>query len=177
MMFVQPSFTARVFSWGLALLIGLCMSRSAAAAVSIDNSVTTTTDPALTYDSTFQYWNNVGDLAANTTEGGGVYLTNGWVLAPAHIGTPGGFYFNGTFYPRDDSTPPVTIYNDPGTNSSPADLVLYKVQTQSLPALATLPITAATPAVGTSVLMMGFGYARQTPLTYWDASGNQSKCV
>lgn len=161
-------------AFALAIVGGLPPD-AARAAISIVNSAITLTDPQTVYDSAFQAWNNVGDLADNTTFGGGVYLRNGWVLAPVHIGAnPNGFYFGGVFHPRDTNTTGVRIYNDPGTNASPTDLILYKVLDQGLPALPEVTIQSATPAIGTTVLMAGFGLKRQTALTYWDSNGNPS---
>ncbi|HET6249811.1 MAG TPA: PEP-CTERM sorting domain-containing protein [Tepidisphaeraceae bacterium] len=157
----------------LALAIGAFLSGRAAAVVSIDNTSTTTTDPAVSYDSTFLNWNDVGTISTGTSvSGGGVYLRNGWVLAPQHIGTPAGFYFNGIDYPVDTSVSAIPIVNNPGPGQTAADLILYKVNTASLPALATVNLTSATPAVGTNVLMMGFGYSRQAAESYFDTSGN-----
>jgi len=91
-------------------------------------------------------WDYVGQINGAS----GVYLGNGWVLTAAHVGA-GSFLLDGTTYSVvSGSSQSITT-----TGFGTADLILFQIST--LPTLPNLTLSLSTPALGSSVAMLGYG--------------------
>ena len=118
------------------------------------------------------YWNNIGLMPFGT----GIYLGGDWVLTAEHVqgGNNDGYAFvlpdlNGgagaTFFPVSASQVQV-----PQAGGGGADLSLFRLRDD--PLLHTLPRVqfGQTPAIGTSVTVVGSGLNRDTTLHTWKLS-------
>jgi hypothetical protein len=152
----------------------LAASATATQVRAVADSETATFDPSATsppyYTYTYTY-DTSEPTVANWTSGWGesgvtgwdyvgydngasaVYLGNGFVLTAAHVGA-GDFYIGNEEYAEISGT---------ATQIGTSDLTLYQINTTSttgnvltLPSL-TLPVQGTDPAVGTSVVMIGYG--------------------
>jgi hypothetical protein len=90
-------------------------------------------------------WNNVAQIGTSS----GVYLGTSWVLTAAHVGAQN-VVLNGNTYLYDG-----TIYRLTNSDSSPADLVLFHLQTA--PSLPSLPLTSTTPAARSTIELIANG--------------------
>jgi len=100
-------------------------------------------------------WANVGTIGGLT----GTYLGNGWILTASHVGAGPVDIGGRRFSPVPDSL--VQLRNQDG---SLADLIVFRIQ--GAPHLPKLRIAAATPKVGTPVVLIGNGRNRGTPLLW-----------
>jgi hypothetical protein len=105
-------------------------------------------------------WSHVGTLNYLT----GVYLGDGWVLTASHVGT-GAIHLGGTSFPPVTYST-VVLEHAPG---APTDLRMFRLVSD--PGLTTLPVAAASPAVGTQAVMIGYGRNRGAPYTFSGRSG------
>jgi hypothetical protein len=103
----------------------------------------------------------------------GVYLGRGWLLTARHVLATArsekktDVVLGGALlHLRPDTEVPLT------GGGGKADLALVRLDAE--PALPSLPITSATPAVGTRVVMIGNGPLQETKRTCWDASGREA---
>jgi len=100
-------------------------------------------------------WNYVGSLGSAGT-GGGVYLGDGWVITAAHVGTGSGVYtLDGISY---------NVVSGSAQSIGGADLTMFQIApvSGSLPSLAPLTLSSATPTVGTQLVMIGYGAGAAT---------------
>jgi hypothetical protein len=100
-------------------------------------------------------WANVGSVSGLT----GIYLGNGWMLTASHVGAGTVVLGSQSFPAVPDST---TQLRNP--DGSAADLIVFRIQ--GAPRLPKLRIAAATPPVGTPVLLVGHGRNRGAPLSW-----------
>jgi hypothetical protein len=115
-------------------------------------------------------WNYVG----STSNASGVYLGDGWVLTVVHIGTASSYTsFTLPGYGTYQCNGNVIPITDPVTHN-PVDLQLFQLsysQANPLPDLPPLNIASSTPAAGTSIYMVGYGYSdRAAQPTYYDVT-------
>lgn len=142
------------FMRGLAvfLMVALLGLRSAVAVIAQGGDGSQNTTP-LGAGSGWDYVGSVGGAS-------GVYLgeTNGafWVLTAAHV-SAGSFTLNGITYGM--------VAGSAVTLGGNADLVLFRIDAN--PGLASLDITASTPAIGTPLTMIGYGVGREAEPTRW----------
>lgn len=107
------------------------------------------------------FFDNVGKLNGATA----IYLANGWVMTANHVSSslPASVDFGGTAY----TTEPGSFHRL--TNAGPltafTDIVLFRLNAP--PALPGVSLAAATPTVGSEVMMIGSGRIQNSP-TYWD---------
>src|SRR5208283_194918 len=100
-------------------------------------------------------WANVGTIGGLT----GTYLGNGWMLTAGHVGAGPVVLGGRRFSAVPDST--VQLRNQDG---SLADLIVFRIQ--GAPHLPRLRVAAATPKVGTPVVLIGNGRDRGAPLLW-----------
>ena len=94
-------------------------------------------------------WANVGVCNGWTA----VYLGRGWVLTAAHVG-PSNIDLEGTMYKADIKSRE-RVRNPDGTA---ADLMLFRIDPE--PDLSSLKISAESPPIGSSIVMVGSGLGR-----------------
>jgi len=94
-------------------------------------------------------WANVGVCDRWTA----VYLGRGWVLTAAHVG-PSDITLEGTMYAADIKSRK-RVRNPDGTA---ADLMLFRIDPE--PDLPSLKISAKSPPIGSSIVMVGRGLGR-----------------
>lgn len=111
-------------------------------------------------------WANVGRIGSSS----GVYLGNTsipghgsgyWVLTASHVGS-GTINLGGTSY----SAVTGSSFRLTNPDNSLTDLLLYKISSD--PGLPTLKLASSTPALGTSLTMIGFGYTGAASQTTWN---------
>ncbi len=139
---------------GTVALAGLPLPASAtllATATGAENTSAPPDDPG---------WDNVGLRSLLTA----VYLGNRWVLTANHVGF-GDVDFGGITYTAVPNSK-VRIQNEDFTN---ADLQMFKIM--QAPPLPPLEIRTTTPAMGSTVVLIGHGRNRGTPTTYMGLSG------
>jgi autotransporter-associated beta strand protein len=94
-------------------------------------------------------------------------LTAAHVAANIHAG--GWVHFNDIPYAVDQE--PIRLHE---SLTSPNVIDLSLVHLSTLPAgLASFPISSTKPAVGSSVVGIGYGFDQQTSATYWDVNWNE----
>jgi hypothetical protein len=99
-------------------------------------------------------WANVGVCNRWTA----VYLGRGWVLTAAHVGVSN-ITLEGTMYAADVKSRK-RVRNPDGTA---ADLVLFRIDPE--PDLPSLKISAESPPIGSSIVMVGSGLGRGEKMT------------
>ncbi len=110
-------------------------------------------------------FNNVGVRGS----GSAVYLGGGWVLTDVHVGA-GNTLFNNVWYTAVDGSS-IQLTNPKGAGfTTGTDLMLYKINGD--PGLPSLNIGSAAPAVGWSVIMIGYGRDRTASEAFWDSNWN-----
>ena len=108
-------------------------------------------------------WNNVS-IRGNGTA---VYLGNGWVLTANHT-TGGNMTFNGQTFSEVPGTAFSLTNNGAVGKTANTDLKMFQIN--GIPTgVATLPIAATTPTVGTAVTMIGGGRDRGA-FTQWSVN-------
>ncbi len=107
-------------------------------------------------------WSYVGTVNGASGVYLGDYNGNHWVLTAGHVGA-GSFTLEGTTYGEAaGSAIPLTLDGGAAT-----DLTVFRLE--GGPTLAPLSLATGTPAVGTSVTMIGFGINRENVQTRWTA--------
>lgn len=116
-------------------------------------------------------WNNVGAIWV----GGGVYLSNGWVLTASHIGVGGGFTLGGTTYGVVPGSAQQLTNNGAAGKSALTDLLLFQIDGR--PVVSPVTIASVGPAVGDVVTMIGRGRNQNPTETYWSVNTAASPWV
>lgn len=115
-------------------------------------------------------WANVGKLNGSS----GVYLgnvsipghgTGYWVLTASHVGA-GSINLGGTSY----SAVTGSSFRLTNPDNSLTDLLLYKISSD--PGLPTVKLASSTPALGSSLTLIGFGYTGAASPTTWNINGS-----
>lgn len=104
--------------------------------------------------------------------GSAVYLGHNWVLTDAHVGA-GTTWFGNQAYSMVPGTA-VQLLNPPGVGLMPStDLEMFQIS--GAPALPSLSIAGAQPAIGSQMTMIGYGRdVRSASLSYWTDTWGQS---
>ncbi len=133
----------------LASLLATPSPRALALVVDTETASTNNFDP--NNGSPYAYVGNIGGAS-------GIYLGNGYVLTAAHVGA-GNFTLGSTTY-LYDGTSATRLTDSSAGPASPTDLVVFRLQLGNLPALGTLTLATATPALSTPIEMVGYGASR-----------------
>jgi hypothetical protein len=155
----ERTMVARIRMARLALALALGLTAPAASAVvpttgdGSGNTAPPADDPGFA---------NVGYTFNGTNGTSGVYLGNGWVLTAGHVGLQP-IAFGGAFY---DPIPGSRVVLQ--TGGTAADLALYRILGH--PNLPDVTIAQTGVSANDEVVMIGWGWTRQTGLTYWDAT-------
>jgi len=101
-------------------------------------------------------WDYVGQVS----DASGVYLGNGWVITAAHVNSPTTFTLNGNVFTNTGVY--YSNFTNSATGTTNADITLFKISTISttgtnIPLTYNLTITPATPGIGKTVVMIGYG--------------------
>ncbi|HEV2391207.1 MAG TPA: hypothetical protein VG146_02470 [Verrucomicrobiae bacterium] len=135
-------FRGSWFAAGCGLwILGLCGGAFEARALVDANSPGNTNAP-----SDGVPWANLGRVNGS----GGIYLGNGWVLTPVHVG-PGNVDFDGTIVAWDGTSKQLT-----NSDGSGADMMLFHLG--ALPVLPNLALASSTPPALSTNDMIGFGF-------------------
>ena len=127
---------------------------------SADTSAYNTSPPA-----SFTGWNYVGNVNGASC----VYLGNGWFLTASHVG-PSTVTLNGNTYAWDGG---FYQLHDPNNPANTTDIDLFHTSQPVMLGTSTLPnlsIAYSSPAIGASYYNVGYGWARNTAIQYYDSS-------
>ncbi|MBN8457890.1 MAG: hypothetical protein J0M04_08630 [Verrucomicrobia bacterium] len=141
-------------------LVPLLLVSSAGAAVILSGAANNTAPSGQ------PYFSNIGTLNGASA----IYLGGGWVATAAHVAgsLPASVNFGGTSYATSTGTYH-RIGNPSGSGlSALTDLAAF--QLSASPPLPTIPIAAATPGVGTDLMMIGAGRLQAATPTYWQVT-------
>lgn len=138
-------------SAGIAVLS--VQSASAVLVAGGDGTQNTSAPPGITG------WNNVARVNGSS----GVYLGNGWMLTAAHVGAGTATFTDGQVIGASGGTS-IRLKNP---DDSLTDLVMYQLVSQPT-GLQSLSIGTSSPAIGSTVYMMGYGRNREAAETKWD---------
>jgi hypothetical protein len=112
-------------------------------------------------------WDYVGSVNGASGVYLGDYGGSYWVLTAGHVGA-GDFTLDGVVYSLLGGSAVSLTNSDDRT----VDLTLFRIATD--PGLATLALSSGTPAVGTSVTMIGNGINRGADLTQWNVNWDET---
>ncbi len=111
------------------------------------------------------FWANVGTISGTSA----IYLGDGWVMTANHVASslPPTVSFGGVGYATQPGSHHrlQNLANTP-TLSAFTDIVLFRLSAP--PTLPGVSISAATPTVGSEVMMIGNGQAQEGALTHWN---------
>jgi hypothetical protein len=158
------------FPFFLAILSGLiaCSTTYGVVIAGGDGTGNTNDEPGLVG------WDYVGRVQHPNNRASVTYLGHDWFITANHVyqsshGAPTGIIFNGSTYSINASSWKQITNN----NSTVADLAMFRAN-GNFSHIPDPTISASTPSSGTDLTMIGYGRNRESNMTYWDASWNET---